>query len=73
MAKKSISWPHALSLESKDHFTLRSEHDLFIGVNWLKLKSGSYFDPINPANERVFARVTEVDVSPARKASTPLQ
>lgn len=31
MAKKTISWPLAPAPESKDHFTLKSEYDLFIG------------------------------------------
>lgn len=58
--------------ESTDHFKINAQHELH---QWqrLKLKSGNYFDTINPANERVLSRVTEVDVSPARNASTPLR
>jgi hypothetical protein len=52
MAKKTISWPLAPTPESKDHFTLKSEYDLFIGGKWVKTKSGNYFDTINPANEQ---------------------
>lgn len=58
--------------ESTDHFKINAQHELH---QWQrrKLKSGNYFDTINPANERVLSRVTEVDVSPARNASTPLR
>ena len=49
MAKKTISWPLAPAPESKDHFTLKSEYDLFIGGKWTAPKSGNYFDTINPA------------------------
>lgn len=46
MAKRTISWPLASAPESKDHLTLRSEYDLFIGCKWVKPKSGYYFDTI---------------------------
>ena len=52
MAKKTISWPLSPAPESKDHFTLKSQYDLFIGGKWTAPKSGNYFDTINPANEQ---------------------
>jgi hypothetical protein len=73
MAKKSaMSWPLSPAPESKDHFTLKSEYDLFIGGKWVKPKSGSYFDTINPANEQKIARIAEAnaaDVDAAVKAA----
>jgi hypothetical protein len=53
MARKTISWPLAPAPGSKDHFTLKSEYELFIGGKWQKLKSGKYFDTIDLANDRV--------------------
>ncbi len=47
--------PLAPAPASKDHFTLKSEYDLFIGGKWVKPKSGKYFDTINPANEQKLA------------------
>ena len=62
MAKtKKIEWPLAPAPESKDHFTLKSEYDLFIGGKWVKPKSGHYFDTINPANEQKIARIAQVE------------
>jgi hypothetical protein len=45
---------------SKDHFTLKSEYDLFIGGKWVKPKSGNYFDTINPANEQKVAAAKHI-------------
>ena len=73
MAKKSaMSWPLSPAPESKDHFTLKSEYDLFIGGKWVKPKSGTYFDTINPANEQKIARIAEAgeaDVDTAVKVA----
>lgn len=60
MAKKTISWPLAPAPESKDHFTLKQQYELFIGGKWTAPKSGTrstgsgepYFDTISPANEQ---------------------
>ena len=42
MAKKnSVNWPLAPAPESKDHFTVKSEYELFIGGKWTALKSGN--------------------------------
>jgi aldehyde dehydrogenase (NAD+) len=72
MAKKTISWRLAPAPESKDHFTLKSEYDLFINGKWVKPKSGKYFDTINPATEQKLARIAEAnaaDVDAAVKAA----
>jgi hypothetical protein len=59
MARK-VDRPLAPAPESKDHFTLKSEYDLFIVCKWVKPKSSTrsrgsgepYFDTINTANEQ---------------------
>ena len=56
--KNALDWALAPAPESKDHFTLKSEYDLFIGGKWVKPKSGKYFDTINPANEQKLARIS---------------
>ncbi|MBP7450169.1 MAG: aldehyde dehydrogenase family protein, partial [Flavobacteriales bacterium] len=70
--KQAFDWTLAPAPESKDHFTLKSEYDLFIGGKWVKPKSGNYFDTINPANEQKIARIAEAnaaDVDAAVKAA----
>jgi aldehyde dehydrogenase (NAD+) len=70
--KKTVEWALSPAPESKDHFTLKSEYDLFIGGKWVKPKSGNYFDTINPANEQKIARIAEAnaaDVDAAVKAA----
>ncbi len=70
--KQALDWALAPAPESKDHFTLKSEYDLFIGGKWVKPKSGKYFDTINPANEQKLARIAEAnaaDVDAAVKAA----
>ena len=53
MAKKNtLDWQLPPAPGSKDHFTLKSEYDLFINGKWVKPKSGNYFDTISPANEQ---------------------
>ncbi|MCO5276059.1 MAG: hypothetical protein M9900_14205 [Flavobacteriales bacterium] len=51
--KKTLDWQLSPAPESKDHFTLKPQYDLFIGGKWVKPKSGKYFDTINPANEHL--------------------
>ncbi|MBP6313297.1 MAG: aldehyde dehydrogenase family protein, partial [Flavobacteriales bacterium] len=70
--KKPIDWQLAPAPESKDHFKLKEQYELFIGGKWVKPKSGKYFDTINPANEQKLARIAEAneaDVDAAVKAA----
>ena len=73
MAKqKNLDWQLAPAPESKDHFKLKEQYELFIGGKWVKPKSGKYFDTINPANEQKLARIAEAnaaDVDAAVKAA----
>ena len=70
--KKTIDWALAPAPESKDHFKLKEQYELFIGGKWVKPKSGKYFDTINPATEQKLARIAEAnaaDVDSAVKAA----
>jgi aldehyde dehydrogenase (NAD+) len=74
MAKKSISleWPLAPAPESRDHFKLKEQYDLFIGGRWVAPSSGKYFDTVNPATEARLARIAnagKADVDAAVKAA----
>ncbi|HQV50812.1 MAG: aldehyde dehydrogenase family protein [Flavobacteriales bacterium] len=69
---KPLDWQLAPAPESKDHFKLKEQYELFIGGKWVKPKSGKYFDTINPANEQKLARIAEAneaDVDAAVKAA----
>ncbi len=69
---KAIDWPLAPAPESKDHFTLKPQYELFINGKWQRSKGGKYFDTINPANEQKLARIAEAgeaDVDAAVKAA----
>lgn len=68
----SSTWDLAPAPESTSHFTLKDTYDLFINGQFVKPKSGKYFDTINPANEKVLAKVAEAneaDVDLAVKAA----
>lgn len=68
----SSSWDLAPAPESTSHFKLKEKYDLFINGQFVKPKSGKYFDTINPANEKVLAQVAEAneeDVDLAVKAA----
>ncbi|MFT5228464.1 MAG: aldehyde dehydrogenase (NAD+) [Gammaproteobacteria bacterium] len=77
MSKKSkgTSWDLSPAPESTSHIKLKSEYGLFINGKFQKSKKGKMYNSINPANEKVIAKITEsttadVDlaVSAARKA-----
>ncbi|MEZ4816343.1 MAG: aldehyde dehydrogenase family protein, partial [Bdellovibrionota bacterium] len=65
-------WALAPAPESADHVKINGQYELFINGKWQKPKSGKYFDTINPANEKVLARIAEAneaDVDAAVKAA----
>jgi aldehyde dehydrogenase (NAD+) len=71
----SSTWDLAPAPESTSHFKLKEKYDLFINGQFVAPKSGKYFETINPANEKVLAKVAEADeadvdlaVKAARKA-----
>ena len=71
----SSDWNLVPAPESTATIKLKETYDLFINGKFVKPKSGKYFDTINPANEKVLAKVAEANeddidlaVKSARKA-----
>ncbi|MCF6131652.1 aldehyde dehydrogenase family protein [Flavobacterium wongokense] len=68
----SSDWKLAPAPESTAHFKLKDTYDLFINGKFVAPKSGKYFDTINPATEKVLAKVAEAneaDIDSAVKAA----
>ena len=68
----SSDWNLAPAPESTSHFKLKDTYDLFINGKFVAPKSGKYFDTINPATEKVLAKVAEAndaDIDSAVKAA----
>ena len=68
----SSDWNLVPAPESTTHFKLKDSYDLFINGKFVAPKSGKYFDTINPANEKVLAKVAEAneaDIDSAVKAA----
>lgn len=68
----SSDWKLAPAPESTTHFKLKDTYDLFINGKFVAPKSGTYFDTINPATEKVLAKVAEAgeaDIDAAVKAA----
>ena len=71
----SSDWNLVPAPESTATIKLKETYDLFINGKFVAPKSGKYFDTINPANEKVLAKVAEANeedidlaVKAARKA-----
>jgi aldehyde dehydrogenase (NAD+) len=70
--EKLNSWDYAPAPESTSHIQLKEKYDLYIDGKWQKPISNTYFDSINPANEKLLAQVAhanERDVDLAVKAA----
>ncbi|WP_264520148.1 aldehyde dehydrogenase family protein [Flavobacterium sp. N1994] len=68
----SSDWNLVPAPESTSHFKLKDTYDLFINGKFVAPKSGKYFDTINPATEKVLAKVAEAneaDIDAAVKAA----
>lgn len=68
----SSDWNLVPAPESTATIKLKETYDLFINGKFVAPKSGKYFDTINPANEKVLAKVAEAneeDVDLAVKAA----
>lgn len=61
-------WEYAPSPEAKDHISLKSRYDLFIGGKWVKAKK--YFSTINPANEEKISEVASASKEDINRAVT---
>ncbi len=65
-------WDLAPAPESTGHINLKDEYDLFIGGKFVKSAKGQKFDSINPATDKLIAKVTEAtakDVDNAVKSA----
>ncbi|MEY4603001.1 MAG: hypothetical protein RIT43_293 [Bacteroidota bacterium] len=66
--KNSISWDYAPSIESTSHVRLKEQYDLYIDGKWVKPASGNYFETVNPANEKVLAKIAHGNAQDVDKA-----
>jgi len=71
----SSDWNLVPAPESTSVVNIKEKYDLFINGKFVAPKAGNYFDTINPANEKVLAKVAEANqddidlaVKAARKA-----
>lgn len=68
----SSDWNLVPAPESTANIKLKETYDLFINGKFVAPKSGKYFETINPANEKVLAKVAEAneeDIDLAVKAA----
>jgi len=61
-------WNLSPAPESTGHINLKEQYDLFIGGKWVKPASKKYFDTINPATEKVLAKVAEANEKDVNRA-----
>ena len=61
-------WNLSPAPESTGHINLKEQYDLFIGGKWVKPASKKYFDTINPATEKVIAKVAEANEKDVNRA-----
>ena len=55
------NWNYALAPENISHIRLKNKYDLFIDGKFIKPSSNKYFDTINPATEKVIAKIAEAN------------
>ena len=65
---KSVNWEYSPAPESIDHIQLKNQYNLFINGEFVPAYQKKYFDSINPANEKVIAKIAEADDSDVNKA-----
>ncbi len=54
-------WKYSAAPESTDHIRVDSQYELFIGGKFIAPGARQYFESINPASEKVLARVARAD------------
>ncbi len=59
----SSNWNLDPAPESTSHIHLKTHYDLFINGKFVKPTGNKYFDTINPANEKVLAKVASATIS----------
>ncbi|HEU0224409.1 MAG TPA: aldehyde dehydrogenase family protein [Steroidobacteraceae bacterium] len=63
-------WKYAPAPESTEHARIDRQYELFIGGQFVAPRARKYFDSINPANEKVLARVARADRQDVDRAVT---
>lgn len=69
-------WVYSPAPQSTEHVSVRDRYDLFIDGEWAPPRGRRHFDTINPATEKVLARVAqagEADVNAAVEAAQDAQ
>ena len=61
-------WDLSPALESTDHIQIKEKYDLFINGKFQSPINGSYFETINPANEKKIAKIPHADEKDVNKA-----
>ena len=61
-------WQYAPAPESIDHVRVNERYDLFIDGEFVAPAAGVYLDTINPASEKVLARVAQADATDVERA-----
>ena len=54
-------WVYAPALEQSDHLKIKPRYQVFIDGKFRALRSGRYFDSINPATEEKLTEIAEAD------------
>ena len=62
------AWKYAPAPESADHARIDRQYELFIGGQFVAPRSRQYFETVNPANEKVLARVARAGAKDVDRA-----
>jgi aldehyde dehydrogenase (NAD+) len=57
----NTGWTYSAAPESTDHVRIDRQYELFIGGQFVAPRARQYFESINPASEKVLARVARAD------------
>lgn len=63
-----MEWNYSPAPESASHVDIKEQYDLYIDGKWVKPNSKKYFETINPANQKVLAKVAHADEKDVDKA-----
>jgi len=62
------AWKYAPAPESADHARIDRQYELFIGGQFVAPRTRQYFETVNPANEKVLARVARAGAKDVDRA-----